>query len=161
MRAQYVHVSTRQSDSIDTFSLQESHDVLINKSAINHCHHLKHGSISHTAAANHLAFDAELRCHLCRTASSAMHENLRTLNVFEVVDELSELRFVLDYCASYLYYCYIHVVFFLLYCLSNSAVCITLPSAWRVLLLLERVSELRYAADGYSPSTSFVFSMLS
>ena len=96
-----IGIGSRQSDSIDAQCLQACHERFVDKSAINHCHHVEHRSIGDATAVDHLRFDAQLCSHGCCPATAAMHEDLSSFDVAEVVEQLCELSLVLDHSATH------------------------------------------------------------
>ena len=108
VRAYHVHVGTGQSDGVDTKRLQLSHDVLVNQSTVNHCHHLKHFGIGDASSAHHLALYAELCSHLRGATASSMYQNLVSLNLLETLKKSGKLCRILHNGAANLNYCDFH-----------------------------------------------------
>ena len=108
MRTYHVHVGTGQSDGVDTERLQLSHDVLVDKSTVNHCHHFKHSGVGDASSAHHLALYAKLGCHLCGATAASMYQYFVSLNLLETLKKSGKLCRILHNGAANLNYCDFH-----------------------------------------------------
>ena len=75
-RTNYIHISSCQTYGIHTFCLQTGHNILVDKSAVNHRYHLQGFCIGNTTSIYHLAFNSQLRSNTSGRASSSMHQHL-------------------------------------------------------------------------------------
>ena len=116
MRADDIHVGTRQTEGIHSHSLKLGHHILVDKTAIHHSNHFEHVGISDTTSIHHLGLNTEFCGYLGGTTSTTMHQHLLALNRREVGKKTGQLRFIFDNCPSYLNYIYgvflhIHIIY--------------------------------------------------
>ncbi len=101
MAAYHIHVGSRQSDGVDAERLQAGHELLVDQSAVDHGHHAQHVGIGDAPSVYHVAFYAEVGSHLCGTASAAVHQNFRSVDGREGLEQLGQALLILDDGASY------------------------------------------------------------